>query len=396
MDYYSFYPGRLKCPSGMINAYYTGEDTMAEIRIISIRKIKIGSHVQCDIYSKDGHLIFKKGNIMTEAIMDRLESMGVTRVLVEAGTVELVDDDSKKPENDGLPTDNIKEYSENFLLKKEFEQGKDALLNKDVDGARDVALGIASKLETTGDIKKELDELKYGTEGVVTHSLNVAVLAGAIAIENGFAPKDIEELVVGGMLHDIGKLYINPNVLNKKGRLDEKEFEIMKTHAEEGYRKLCDNKGVSHKVRMMAFQHHENNDGTGYPKRLKGEQIMWEARIIHVVDVYEAMTAKRCYKDHLLPGDVMEFVMGKYSTMFDIKAMDMFLRTIPAYRKGDLIRLSDGTKCQVLESNPINSLRPLVVDLSTMKVMDLYSDRNHLSKTITELIVKEGEVVKTQ
>ena len=146
----------------------------------------------------------------------------------------------------------------------------------------------------------------------------------------------------------------------------------------------------------MAFQHHENNDGTGYPKRLKGEQIMWEARIIHVVDVYEAMTAKRCYKDHLLPGDVMEFVMGKYSTMFDIKAMDMFLRTIPAYRKGDLIRLSDGTKCQVLESNPINSLRPLVVDLSTMKVMDLYSDRNHLSKTITELIVKEGEVVKTQ
>ena len=88
--------------------------------------------------------------------------------------------------------------------------------------------------------------------------------------------------------------------------------------------------------------------------------------------------------------------MGKYSTMFDVKAMDMFLRTIPAYRKGDIVRLSDGTQCQVLESNPINSLRPLVVDLKTMKVMDLYSDRNYLSKTVTELIVKEGEVVKTQ
>ena len=90
----------------------------------------------------------------------------------------------------------------------------------------------------------------------------------------------------------------------------------------------------------------------------------------------------------------MEFVMGRYSTMFDSKAMDLFLRTIPAYRKGDLIRLSDGTRCQVLESNPKNSLRPLVVLLDSMKVVDLYTDRNFLSKTVTELISKEGDVVK--
>ena len=371
---------------------------MAEIRIVPIRKIKIGSRVLCDIYSKNGSVMLRRGNIMTEAIMEKLESVGVNRVLVEAGTVELEDDEPRKTplNNDGLPTDNIAQYRDDFLLKKEFEQGKDALLDKDIDGAQDVAKGIAGKIQTSGSIKKELDELKYGTEGVVTHSLNTAVLAGAIGIENGFAPKDIEQLVIGGMLHDIGKLYIDPEILNKKGRLTEKEYEIMKTHAEKGYKKLCDNKGVTQKVRFMAFQHHENNDGTGYPKRLKGEQILWEARILHVVDVYEAMTAKRCYKDHLLPGDVMEFVMGKYSTMFDIKAMDMFLRTIPAYRKGDLVRLSDGTRCQVLESNPINSLRPLVVDLKTMKVIDLYTDRDYLSRTVTELILKEEEVVKTQ
>lgn len=373
-------------------------EAMAEIRIVPIRKIKIGSRVLCDIYSKNGSVMLRRGNIMTEAIMEKLESVGVNRVLVEAGTVELEDDETRTPPlyNDGLPTDNIAQYREDFLLKKEFEQGKNALLDKDIDGAQDVAKGIAGKIQTSNSIKKELDELKYGTEGVITHSLNTAVLAGAIGIENGFAPKDIEQLVIGGMLHDIGKLYIDPAILNKKGRLTDKEYEIMKTHAEEGYKKLCDNKGVTQKVRFMAFQHHENNDGSGYPKGLKGEQILWEARILHVVDVYEAMTAKRCYKDHLLPGDVMEFVMGKYSTMFDIKAMDMFLRTIPAYRKGDLVRLSDGTRCQVLESNPINSLRPLVVDLGSMKVIDLYSDREYLSKTVTELILKEEEVVKTQ
>ena len=373
-------------------------EAMAEIRIVPIRKIKIGSRVLCDIYNKNGNIMLKRGNIMTEAIMEKLEAAGVNRVLVEAGTVELTDDEHKRTASDnyGLPTDNIAQYSEDFLLKREFEQGKNALLDKDIDGAQDVAKGIAGKIQTSNSIKKELDELKYGTEGVITHSLNTAVLAGAIGIENGFAAKDIEELVIGGMLHDIGKLYIDPEILNKKGRLTDKEYEIMKTHAEEGYKKLCDNKGVTQKVRFMAFQHHENHDGSGYPKGLRGDQILWEARILHIVDVYEAMTAKRCYKDHLLPGDVMEFVMGKYSTMFDAKAMDMFLKTIPAYRKGDLIRLSDGTRCQVLESNPINSLRPLVVDLGSMKVIDLYSDREYLSKTVTELILKEEEVVKTQ
>ena len=366
---------------------------MAEIRIVSVRKIKIGSRVQCDIYSKDGTLILKKGNIMTETALQRLETMGVTRVLVEAGTVELLDETPEVTRRE-VPTDNIDKYSEKFVLKKEFEQGKSALLSKDVDGARDVAVSIADKLLSSGSVKKELEELKYGTEGVVTHSLNTAVLAGAIGIESNFPKHDIEELVTGGMLHDIGKLYIDPAVLNKTGRLTDAEYEIMKTHAEEGYKKLCDNKGVSQKVRLMAFQHHENNDGSGYPKRLRGDQILWEARIIHVVDVYEAMTAKRCYKDSLLPGDVMEFVMGKYSTMFDTRVIDMFLRTIPAYKKGDLIKLSDGSRCQVLESNPRNSLRPLIVDLATMKVIDLYTDKQYLSKTVTELISKEGEVVK--
>ena len=369
---------------------------MAEIRIVSIRKIKVGSSVQCDIYSREGALVIRKGTVMTEHTLDRLESLGITRVLVEAGTVEMIDErpEPEKKPDPGLPTDNIDKYSDDFILKKEFEQGKEALLSKDIDGVHDVALSVADKLLTSVSVKKELEELKYGTEGVVTHSLNTAVLAGAIAIDNGFEKSAIEELVTGGMLHDIGKLYIDPAVLNKKGRLDDREYEIMKTHAEEGYKKLCENKGVSQKVRFMAFQHHENFDGTGYPKRLKGDQIMWEARIIHVVDVYEAMTAKRCYKDSLLPGDVMEFVMGRYATMFDTRAMDMFLKTIPAYKKGDLIRLSDGSKCQVLESNPINSLRPLVVDLNTMKVIDLYLDRNYLSRTVTELISKEGDIVK--
>lgn len=361
---------------------------MAEAKLIPLRKIKIGSRVDCDIFAQNGTLLFKKNNIITEPVVQKLEQMGVVLVMVDIEAVVL-EGEVERPN-----VDNISTYSENFSLKADFEQGKEAILSKDIDAVHEVATSMTNTLVDSVNIKKEIDALKFGTEGVVTHTLNVAVLAGAIGIENGFSRKDIELLVVGGMLHDMGKLYIAPEILNKNGRLTDKEYEIMKSHTTEGYRRLQENKGLDPKIAKIAFQHHENNDGSGYPKGLRGDQILFESRIIHVVDVYEAMTARRCYKDPMLPGDVMEFVMGRYATMFDPGAMDLFLKTIPAYKRGDLVRLSDGSRCRVLESNKLNSLRPIVINLDTGKIYDLYREKEYFSLTITEMLFEGKQQIK--
>lgn len=359
-------------------------------KLIPLRKIKIGSTVNCDIAAENGTLLIRKGSVLSEDLVRRLEAMDVVFVMVETSAVQLEGYEPAEKEN----TDNIDSYKEEFVLKEDFEKGKEALLNRDIDGAHEVASGMAEKLMGAVSVKKELNELKFGTEGVVTHTLNVAVLAGAIGVENKFRPEQIELLVVGGMLHDMGKLYIDPAILNKNGRLTDEEYEIMKNHTVEGYNKLRENKGLDPKVAMIALQHHENNDGTGYPNKLTGSQILFESKIIHVVDVYEAMTAKRCYKDQLLPGDVMEFVMGRYATMFDPRAMELFLKTIPAYKRGALVRLSDGSRCRVLDSNNLNSLRPVVINLDTGKIYDLYNQPEYLSLTITELLSDEGKVIR--
>lgn len=363
-------------------------------KLIPLRKIKIGSTVNCDIAAENGTLLIKKGSVLSENLVKKLEAMDVVLVMVELSAVQLEGEDDLTEESENTNVDNIDTYKQGFALKEDFEKGKEALLNKDVDAAHDVATGMAKKLVDAVSVKKELNELKFGTEGVVTHTLNVAVLAGAIGVENKFSFEQVELLVVGGMLHDMGKLYIDPAILNKKGRLTDEEYEIMKNHTVEGYNKLKENRDLDPKVAMIALQHHENNDGSGYPYKLTGSQILFESKIIHIVDVYEAMTAKRCYKDQMLPGDVMEFVMGRYATMFDPKAMELFLRTIPAYKRGAMVKLSDGSRCRVLDSNNINSLRPVVINLDTGKIYDLYNQPEYLSLTITELLSDEGKVIR--
>ncbi len=352
---------------------------MGRVRVVPIRRIKIDTVVQCDIFAQNGNLIAKKGSTLNEVTVNRLEKMGINIVVIEEGSVELVGEIT-------VPKDNIDTYSDDFALKEEFEAGKEALCNCDIEGAKESADSIANKLIKSDSIRKELEELKYGTEGVITHSLNTAVLAGAVGVVNGLDKKSVELLVEGGMLHDVGKLFIDPKVLNKQGRLTDEEYTLMKTHSEKGYKKLQENAALDERIRLMAYEHHENFDGTGYPRGLKGNEIIPEARIIHVVDVYEAMTAKRCYKDPILPGDVVEFVMGRYSTMFDSESMRMFLAAIPAYKTGDVVKLSDGRICTVAESNPLNSLRPILVDNKTKAVIDMYRDRSSLCLTIVELL----------
>lgn len=370
---------------------------MAGARLVPLRKIKIGSTVNCDIIAQNGTLLIRKGNVLSEELITRLEKMGVVLVMIQLGAVQLegediVDTDETPEVNEN--SDNIDDYKEEFALKEDFEEGKRALLEKDVDKAHEVASNMTKKLVDSVSVKKELNELKFGTEGVITHTLNVAVLAGAIGVENKFPYEQVELLVVGGMLHDMGKLFIAPEILNKNGRLTDEEYAIMKNHTTEGYRKLMENKSLDPRIARIALEHHENNDGSGYPNRLISCQTLFESRIIHVVDVYEAMTARRCYKDPMLPGDVMEFVMGRYATMFDPKAMDLFLRTVPAYKRGDMVKLSDGSRCRVLESNTLNSLRPIVINLDTGKIYDLYREKEYFSLVITEMISEQGKVIK--
>lgn len=148
------------------------------------------------------------------------------------------------------------------------------------------------------------------------HSLNVARIAKNIAIEMGLNKDQIFNIKIAGMLHDIGKTYIDSNILHKPGMLNELEFDTIKKHVKLGYEFLLAFK-VLGRIPWIVLRHHENIDGTGYPYKIKECDLPIEARIIRVADTYEAMTFRRPYRVELEYGAALNELKKNSGKFYD-------------------------------------------------------------------------------
>ncbi len=359
-----------------------------------------------EVYNKN-NLILKRGTPVTKPVIAALHKLGVNTIFVNEGentgplTIKPPTDDEiekliLKPVDyspNEIEKKELEVYTSNLKYKEIYDTGISALQHADVDTVIDVSKELSDKISASSSILSELEDLQQGCDTVLSHSMNVATMSIAVGLAMGMSTKDVELLGAAGMLHDVGKLYIDKAILDKPSRLTDDEFAVMKSHSKIGGHKLALNKGIDKTIRMVAMQHHENNDGTGYPNGLKRDAIILESRIVHICDVYEAMVAKRCYKEGMLPGLAMEYVMSKCGTMFDQEILEVFVHTVPAYKTGDRIVLSSGENAIVIHGTQKNSLRPVIKIEGTDKVIDLYSDMNYLNKTIVganEGIAKEA------
>jgi len=150
-----------------------------------------------------------------------------------------------------------------------------------------------------------------------THSANVAFYAAMLADELGMDQKTVEEITVGGLLHDLGKLEIDERILCKPGKLDDLEFREIKRHPLVGFRKLCRRSDLSEGQLMMVYQHHERNDGGGYPVGFQADEIHPWAKICAVVDVFEALTSQRPYRTPMPRKKAFELIERDAGTAFD-------------------------------------------------------------------------------
>jgi HD-GYP domain-containing protein (c-di-GMP phosphodiesterase class II) len=174
---------------------------------------------------------------------------------------------------------------------------------------------IASLISETQLSMTGLSKILYHDYGTFTHSANVALYSSLLALRMGFQEFSIEDIAVGGLLHDIGKLSIDDKILNKPGKLDDMEFRIIKKHPLQGYRLLASDANVTTCQLLMAYQHHEKMDGTGYPVGIESDEISQIGRLCAVVDVYEALTSKRPYRNAMRSEqaiEIMERDAGKH------------------------------------------------------------------------------------
>lgn len=164
-----------------------------------------------------------------------------------------------------------------------------------------------------------------------THSVNVAAVGTLFGQDIGLGVRDLKGLCAGILLHDVGKTRISTDILNKKGKLTKEEFEIIKKHPEYGA-EVLEETGVQFKEeRIVTLQHHENDDGSGYPYGLKKDEIHPCGKIARIIDVYDALTANRSYKDAIRPFAALKEMKEGMLHCFDTELFKEFIRFLGPY-----------------------------------------------------------------
>ena len=163
-----------------------------------------------------------------------------------------------------------------------------------------------------------------------------------------------------GLLHDLGKLKVPDEILNKPGALTPDEFSIMRQHTTLGYELLRADSGLDPIISDVTCHHHERMDGRGYPQQLAEWQISRFARLVSIVDAFDAITSDRCYRDGLPTSDAIRILYRNRGQQFDASMVEAFIRMIGVYPPGSLVELSTGEVAIVVATHPGRKLKPRV------------------------------------
>ncbi|MDO5154540.1 MAG: response regulator [Eubacteriales bacterium] len=266
-------------------------------------------------------------------------------------------------------------------------RGVEAIREKNIDEMLDVAKDIVDQILSNGIMAIDMIDLRTYDDYTYRHSVNVAVIATILGIGMGLKKSQLEDLCTAAIFHDFGKLLIASDILNKPARLTVEEFNIIKKHPELSLSLLKKRPKISDECKMAVLYHHENEDGSGYPERLTSDEIPLFAKIIHVADVYDALTSKRPYKEPYTPSESIEYLMGGSNILFDEKVVRAFMGCVPVYPKGVTITLSDERLAVVYENNA-NPLRPKV-RVEGGEIIDLGDESGNLNLTVNPSTVVE-------
>ena len=201
---------------------------------------------------------------------------------------------------------------------------------------------------------KTVDDYTY------MHSVAVCALMIALGKQMGLTGQALKDAGVAGLLHDVGKMMIPSEVLNKPGKLTDEEFNIIKDHPRKGWEILNISEGANAVALDVCLHHHERVDGKGYPEKISGEDLTLFARMGAVCDVYDALTSNRCYKNGWEPAETIRKMAEWKDGHFDERIFHAFVKTIGIYPSGTLVKLKSGRLGVVIEQSEKSLLTPVV------------------------------------
>jgi HD-GYP domain-containing protein (c-di-GMP phosphodiesterase class II) len=230
----------------------------------------------------------------------------------------------------------------------------------DLGKANDTVGMVAQLALRSPSYLKRVMRLKQFDEYTFSHSTNVCALAVMVGTSMGISRAEMYPLGLGALLHDVGKMKIPSAILNKPGKLTEEEFTVMRQHSLHGYALLRDVPSIHQDVPLLALNHHERIDGTGYPRALSDDSIDKLSSIVGICDMYDAMTSKRVYSAARSPFEAIRAIQTFSGASFPAELVDAFVGSMSIYPEGTWVQLSTGQVGVVVRSNLACQDKPVV------------------------------------
>lgn len=352
-------------------------------RLVRTRQLQPGMKIDQAVVDKSGRNLVQRGSILDNYVIDSLLKMGVMMVYIQsgeetAGDIEKSISPQARKQIERLHTDDRSKVELSDSVKTRVAEGIQFIYSNTeskelADATNNIASNLMNAINSTDAIAVDISALKTSDEYTFKHSVDVATMSMVLAKQQGLSQKQIYEIGVAGLLHDIGKTKIPLDILNKPARLTDEEFAVMKQHPVFGYRMIKDRDEFSNEICMAVLQHHEKMNSKGYPVGFPSDKITQYARILTIADIYDALVTERPYKSAFSQRDAVEMIMSMTGEL-DITAMKSFLESMILYPVDSIVELSNGEKAKVVKNNPHYILRPTVVGIKSGRVYDLSMD----------------------
>lgn len=327
------------------------------MRYVPVSCLRDGMIVGKNLYDKHGQLLIKWGTVLKDIYIIRIRDLGYQGIYID-------DDLSRDIE--------IKSAISDELRIKAVQTISDGFTNSSIYGAKESTKNQYQHIsETMNLVEQIIDEilgsdvsminlidLKSFDEYTYFHSVNVCILAIMVGVGLNYDKHRLTRLGLGAILHDIGKVFIEKDILNKNGKLTDEEYTTIKNHPMLGYNYLKNIYSVLPTVYRCVLDHHERYDGNGYPYQLIGDSISEFGRVVCICDVYDALVSNRPYRKAILPSEAIEHIMANSGAIFDPKLVELFIRKVAPFPVGTLVRLSNGCESIVIENYEECCLRP--------------------------------------
>ncbi len=249
---------------------------------------------------------------------------------------------------------------------------------------------INMSMERNSNALLSLIRLKTADEYTYLHSVAVCVLMVALGKQLGLHGEELKQIGVAGLLHDIGKMAVPNEILNKPDKLTDEEFEIIRNHPRKGWEILKTVYQADEPALDVCLHHHERMDGKGYPEKLSADTLTLHARMGAVCDVYDAITSERCYKKGWEPAEAIKKMTSWKNGHFDEAVFRAFVKTIGIYPIGTLLKLKSGRLGLVIEQSEKSLLTPLV------KVFFSTRTNGHIPVEIIDMSKSEDSIVSAE